>query len=154
MPARLGPIEVVTISFPGSKFDGKILDEVEKLTERDIVNVVDGVLVRKTASGDVEFTEFTQDNLEGDAAPLADLLGEVVLDLLSEEDVRELGAGLEPGSSAAMIVFEHEWIKPLRNAIGDTGGILVSDLHVPGPVVDEVLEALDEPVAAGTDRGV
>lgn len=149
MAARLGPIEVLTISFPGSKFNGKILDEVQKLTERNIVNIVDGLLVRKTTSGDIEFTEFGQDDLEADVAPLAGLLGEVVVDLLSEEDARELAAGLEPGSSAAMIVLEHEWIKPLRDSVADSGGILVSDLHVPGRVVDEVLRALDEPVTAG-----
>jgi len=149
MAATLGPIEVLTISFPGSKFNGKILDEVQKLTDRNIVNIVDGLLVRKTASGDIEFTEFGQDDLEADVAPLADLLGEVVVDLLSEEDARELAAGLEPGSSAAMIVLEHEWVKPLRDAAADSGGILLSDLHVPGRVVDEVLRALDEPVTAG-----
>jgi hypothetical protein len=149
MAASLGPIEVLTISFPGSKFNGKILDEVQKLTDRNIVNIEDGLLVRKTASGDIEFTEFGQDDLEADVAPLADLLGEVVVDLLSEEDARELAAGLEPGSSAAMIVLEHEWVKPLREAVADSGGILVSDLHVPGRVVDEVLRALDEPVTAG-----
>jgi hypothetical protein len=84
-----------------------------------------------------------------DVAPLAALLGEVVVDLLSEEDARELAAGLEPGSSAAMIVLEHEWVKPLRDTVADSGGILVPDLHVPGRVVDEVLRALDEPVTAG-----
>jgi hypothetical protein len=153
MPARLGPIEVLTISFPGSKFNRKILDEVEKLLDRDIVNIMDGVLVRKTPSGEIEFTEFGQDDLEDDVAPLAALIGDVVYDLLSEEDVGELAAGLEPGSAAAMIVFEHEWIKPLRDAIADSGGVLVSDLHVPGPVVDEVLTALEEPATAGSDRG-
>jgi len=144
MAARLGPVEVLTISFPGSKFNGEILGELEKLLDRDIVNVVDGVLVRKTASGDIEFTEFSQDDLAADIAPVAGLVGDVVYDLLSEEDVAELGAGLEPGSSAAMIVFEHQWVKPLQAAIVNSGGILVSDLRVPGPVVDEVLHALEE----------
>src|ERR1700677_629521 len=149
MAAKLGAIEVLTIGFPGSKFNGKILDEVRKLTDHNIINIVDGLLVRKTASGDIEFTEFSQDDLEADVAPLADLLGEVVVDLLSEEDARELAAGLEPGSSAAMIVLEHEWAKSLQNSVVDAGAIVVADVRVQGACVDEVLRALDEPVTAG-----
>ncbi len=153
MPAHLGPIEILTISFPGSTFNGKILDEIGKLLDRDVISILDGVLVRKTSSGDIEFTEFGQDDLADEVAPLAALIGEAVYDLLSEEDISELAAGLEPGSAAAMIAFEHEWVKPLRDAIAESGGILVSDLHVPGQVVDEVLAALEEPAMAGPDRG-
>jgi len=66
------------------------------------------------------------------------------VDLLSAEDVDELAAGLQPNSSAAVLVFEHTWAAPLKQAIEDSGGRLVANLRVPGRVVDEVLAAVAE----------
>lgn len=149
MKSGLGPIEVLTISFPGSRFNGKIIEHVRSLTDQNIINVVDGLLVKKNEAGDIELVEFQQPDLEEDVAPLATLFGDAVYDLISEDDVAELAAGVEPGSSAAVMVFEHEWAKALRNSIVDSGGVVVSDLRVPGPVADEVLAALDEPTESG-----
>ena len=48
----------------------------------------------------------------------------------------------EPNSSEAILVFEHTWAKPLRNAILDSGGVLAANFRVPGLVVDELLDEL------------
>ncbi|HEY6633991.1 MAG TPA: DUF6325 family protein, partial [Acidimicrobiia bacterium] len=63
--------------------------------------------------------------------------------LLSDEDVEEFAAALEPGDSAAALVFEHTWAKPFRDAIVSSGGVLVANMRVPGMVVDEVLAAIE-----------
>jgi Family of unknown function (DUF6325) len=151
MPNGIGPIEVLVISFPGSRFSGRVLDELGRLVEHDVINIVDGLLIRKGFEGEIDYVEFDHPQVGEDVAPLAALVGDVVHDLVAAEDVTELAAGVEPGSSAALVVFEHEWAKPLRNAIVDSGGVLVADTRVPGPVVDTVLDALGagEP---GTDR--
>ena len=39
-------------------------------------------------------------------------------------------------------MFEHTWAKPLRDAIGASGGVLLADFRVPGPLVDELLDEL------------
>jgi hypothetical protein len=52
--------------------------------------------------------------------------------------------GLRPGDSAAALVFEHTWAKRFRDAVVESGGELVADVRVPGAIVDEVLEALEE----------
>ena len=62
--------------------------------------------------------------------------------LVSDEDVEELVAALEPDSSAAILVFEHTWAKPFRDAVVASGGVLAANFRVPGAVVDEVLAAL------------
>jgi hypothetical protein len=64
--------------------------------------------------------------------------------LISDEDVEELAASLEPDSSEAILVFEHTWAKPLRDAIVASGGVLADNFRVPGMVVDEILDALAE----------
>ena len=67
-----------------------------------------------------------------------------VLDLLSDDDVDAFAADLEPGSSALAVVFEHTWMKPVRDAVVAAGGVLIADLHVPAAVVDEVLAAVEQ----------
>jgi uncharacterized membrane protein len=139
----MGPIEVIVIGFPGNTFNGGIIPELEKLVENDTISIVDGVLVMKTADGVVEFFEFDQDGGDPDAARLA-VLFDRLDSLISDEDVDELVADLEPGSSAAILVFEHTWAKPFRDAIIASGGVLGADFRVPGAVVDELLDELSK----------
>jgi uncharacterized membrane protein len=137
----LGPIEVLVVGFPGNQFNGEILPELERLVEAETISIVDGLLVRKDENGDVEFVEFSEDDANADAARLAALLDQVE-SLISDEDVAELTEALEPDSSAAMLVFEHTWAKPFRDAIMASGGVLTANFRVPGLVVDELMNEL------------
>lgn len=139
----LGPIEVIVVGFPGSKFNGAVLPELMALVEAGTITVVDGVFITKDAAGDVAFVEFGEDGIDAEVAALADLVGEA-LELVSDEDVDELAEGLEPGSSAAMLVFEHTWAKGFRDAIAGSGGELLADFRVPAVAVEELLTTLAE----------
>ena len=139
----LGPIEVIVVGFPGNKFNGAVLPELMALVEAGTITVVDGVFITKDAAGDVAFVEFSEAGIDGDAAALADLVGEA-MELVSDEDVDELAASLDPGSSAAMLVFEHTWAKGFRDAIAGSGGELLADFRVPAVAVEELLAALAE----------
>lgn len=137
----LGPIEVIVIGFPGNRFNGEIIPELERLVENDTISVVDGLFVMKTDDGEIEFVEFDQEDGDPDAARLAGLFDRLDA-LISDEDVAELAAGLEPNSSAAMLVFEHTWAKPFRDAIVGSGGQLLSDFRVPGVAIETLLDEL------------
>jgi hypothetical protein len=137
----LGPIEVLVIGFPENKFNGKIIPELLALIEQDIINVVDGLLIKKDDDGTVEFIEFDQTGLDDSLSEFKSLLADTVHDLVSDEDVDEFARGLAPGSSGAVLVFEHTWAKPFRDAIVDSGGFMVANFRVPGLVVEEVLAA-------------
>ncbi len=137
----LGPIEVVVIAFPGNEFNGKILPELERLIDNDTITIIDELFLSKDADGEVTFVEFDEIGGNEDASRLAELMDHLD-DLLTEDDVNELSAGLEPNSSAAVLVFEHTWVKPFRDAIVDSGGVLAAQFRVPGPVIDELLEGL------------
>lgn len=136
----LGPIEMVVLEFPESRFTGDILPEIRSVVERGIVRIVDALIVRKAADGTVIVVEI--DELDGE---LAALTGDVAnqLDLVSAEDVDELAASISAGGTAAVIVFEHTWMLGIRQAIVASGGILVEDLHIPAAVVDEVVAAIE-----------
>lgn len=137
----LGPVEVLVFSFPGSQFNGAIVPELERLTASGTITVIDGVFVTRDSAGDVTFVEFEQLAENHDAARLADVLDQVE-SLISDEDVLELADGLAPGDSEAILVFEHTWAKPFRNAIVTSGGILTGEMRLPGLAVDELLDEL------------
>ena len=137
----LGPIEVLVVSFPGNEFNGEIIPELERLVADDTISIVDGLLVRKDADGEVTFTEFEELGGNADAERLAGAMDQLD-SLISDDDVAELASALEPNSSEAILVFEHTWAKPLRNAILDSGGVLAANFRVPGLVVDELLDEL------------
>jgi hypothetical protein len=142
-PMALGPIEVLVISFPGNQFSGEIIPELERLVDNDTISIIDGLLVRKDADGEVTFVEFEELGGNADAQRLASVMDQLE-SLISDEDVQELAAALEPDSSEAILVFEHTWAKPLRDAIVASGGVLADNFRVPGMVVDELLAELAE----------
>lgn len=137
----LGPVEVLVFSFPGNQFNGKIIPELERLTASGTITVIDGVFVSRDKAGDVTFVEFEQLDENHDVARLANVLDQVEA-LISDEDVLELADGLAPGDSQAILVFEHTWAKPFRDAIVASGGILTGEMRLPGPAVDELLDEL------------
>lgn len=139
----LGPIEVLVVGFPGNRFTGGILPELEALVDAGTISIVDGLFITKDEVGDVAFVELDQIDENEDAAALGRFIGSS-LDLLSDDDAAEFAAALEPNSSAAALVFEHTWFKPLRDELVNSGGILLANMRVPGLVVDEVLAAVAE----------
>jgi uncharacterized membrane protein len=138
----LGPIEIVVLGFPGSRFTGDIRPRIVDLVERDIVTVIDALLITKGEDGAVGYLELEQLVDDPEISALNGLLTSQ-LDLLTSEDATELAVNLEPGSSALVLVFEHRWMAPVREAIIESGGVLLADLHVAPEVVESVLAAID-----------
>jgi len=139
----LAPIELLVIGFPDNDFGGGALAELETLVEDGVITVVDALLIVKEEDGTVDFLELDQIDAGLEVAALNRFLTEGN-GLLGDEDVAEFAAALEPGSSAAALVFEHTWFKPLRDELVNSGGILLANMRVPGLVVDEVLAAVAE----------
>lgn len=141
----LGPIEIVVIGFESGTFTGGIVQELGALVDAGTISIVDGLFVRRTGDDELDFLELDQVGDDSEVARLA-ALADRIDGLVSSEDVDELTANLPVGGAAAILVFEHTWVKPLRDAITAAGGELAESIRVPGPVVSEVLaeiEALD-----------
>src|SRR5262245_27962214 len=104
----LGPIEIVVLGFPEGRFSGEIRSQIADLVRRDIVTIVDALIIRKDEDGNVAMIELEND--EGDLGAFAELISET-LDLVSAEDAEEFANALEPGNVAILIAFEHKWIR-------------------------------------------
>jgi uncharacterized membrane protein len=133
----LGPVEILVVSFPGNQFTGEIAPALAELVQSGMIRVIDLVFVTKDDAGDVVGIELS-DLDEGTSGAFQPHV-EVPNGMLAEEDIEDLGADLEPGSSAAILLFEHLWATKFRDAVLDSGGELVAAIRIPKEVVDEVL---------------
>lgn len=140
----MGPIEVLVVSLPQSRLNGEVLAALQQVVDREIVSIVDGLIVVKGEDGSVEYTELDEFTAEdGDTTGLGRLVEEPN-GLLNDDDVHAFAAAMQPGESAAALVLEHTWSRSLRDALTDAGGSVIANMRVPGSVVDEVLDALGQ----------
>ena len=139
----LGPIELFVIGFPGNQFTGDIQPRLQELIDAEVITLVDALFITKDSAGDTTMIEIEQ----VDASERVQALAALIEDgggLLADEDVDEIAAALEPDSSALALVFEHTWIKPVRDAVIESGGVVMANMRVPGAVVDEVVALATE----------
>jgi Family of unknown function (DUF6325) len=138
--ASMGPVEYVLIAFPGNRFKGEIVPAVAELVDNDIVRIIDVAFIKKDASGNT--TMFEYDVLDDVLAfGFADVDGEAG-GVLNDEDLQLAAEGLEPDSSAALIVWEHRWAARVAQAIRDAGGRIIAGERIPDEVVEEALADL------------
>ena len=125
---ELGPIDWIVIEFPGSKFNGQIAPALRDLVERDLIRVLDLLVLKKDADGSLEAFELSDLDV-GEIGKFQDYESELAM-LLSEEDVTSLSAAVDPRTSAAVLVWENTWAAPFGSAVRRSGGQLVaSDRH-------------------------
>lgn len=137
---QLGPVDWLVVEFPGPAFgNGQIAPYLEELVERDLVRVLDMVFLRKTADGSLETAEIS----DLDASELGQVrTAEADLAMvLSEQDVMDLAETIEPGHSAAVLVWENKWAAPFGAAIRTSGGQLVASGRIPTQAVIAAIEA-------------
>jgi hypothetical protein len=147
---ELGPVDYVVVEFPAGKadFSGEMAAELSALIDRDVVRVLDLILLKKELDGSVEGFE-SHDFGDGDLSGLRELETGLAL-LLAEEDVEAIGAALDPGSVAAVLVWENVWAAPFGSAVRRSGGQLVASGRIPIQALAAAIEA-DE---AMTKEGV
>ena len=138
MTERIGPVQLVAIGFPpDANFEGRIIDELERLERHDTIRILDLLFVGKHAeTGDLLALDYQGEELgaivgallgfefEGDVERQAEsaqgLQGHAFG--LSQGEIQEIAASLAPGSSAGCLLVEHVWARDLKRAIRDAGG--------------------------------
>ena len=147
---QLGPVDYMVVGFPADKadFSGAMADELKKLVGSGTVRVLDLVMVTKSADGSVDLAELREQD-ESEVGELRSLGAELSL-LLAAEDIERVGAELEPGSTAAVLVWENTWAAPLAAAIRHSGGELVGAGRIPTQALIAAVEEDREAAAAGT----
>ena len=140
----LGPVDYLVVEFPAEKanFSGEMAAELGSLVDRQLVRVLDLVLLRKEADGSVETAEL-DDVEESDVGALRALEADLAM-LLAEEDVEEIGKALAPGSIAAVLVYENSWAGPFASSIRRAGGQLIASGRIPTQALLAAIDADQE----------
>ncbi len=146
----IGPVQLVVLGFKHPSFHGEIIEQLEKLRESDTVRVVDALAIYKDANGDLE-AEHLSNLTEEEAIEMGSTIGALIGLGFAGEEGAEAGAlagaeGAQEGDSilaeaggwdvleeipndtaAALILLEHRWAIPVRDAVVRAGGFRISD---------------------------
>jgi Family of unknown function (DUF6325) len=145
---ELGPVDWIVVEFPGTKLNGTIAPILADYVERGLIRILDLLFLKKDEDGGFEAFEATDldDSELGELRALETAMAMV----LSEQDVTDLAETIEPGSSAAVLVWENLWAAPFGTAVRQAGGQLVASGRIPIQAVIAAVEA----DAAENDEGV
>ena len=154
--AELGPVDWIVVEFPGSRFNGQIAPALRDLVQRDLIRVLDLLVLKKDADGSLEAFEIA-DLDHSEIGELRAYESELAM-LLSEDDVVAVANAIEPGSSAAVLVWENSWAAPFASAVRESGGQLVASGRIPIQSLLAAIEAdaendADEPLTDATQNG-
>jgi len=134
---EMGPIDYLIVEWPGRQPTGEALPHLIDLVDRGLIRILDLAFIAKAEDGSVAAMEIA--DLGDEIDVFADFEG-ASSGLLGDADVEAAGAALEPGTSAALLIFENRWAAPFAAAVRRSGGQLVASGRIP---VQDVLAALD-----------
>lgn len=167
----IGPVQLLVLGFDQPDFQGRILAELDRLKENDVVRVIDGVAVHKDASGEVTVLK-RSDLSDEEAAEFGAVVGALIglgaggeegaeagaelgaeagaqaLDLSGDEGAWDVLAEIPPDTAAAIILLEHRWAIPFRDAVREANGYAIADSFIhPEDLVAIGMLAADEAAA-------
>ena len=146
----IGPIQLIVLGFPEPHFRGQIIEELERLRASDTVRVVDALAVHRMRGGEVEVDHLSNISDE-EASELGSVIGALIgleiegdkgveagveagaraaadgIRAFSEEDAWDVLGDIPEGSAAALLLLEHVWAIPLRDAVLAAGGVRLAD---------------------------
>jgi uncharacterized membrane protein len=146
----IGPVQLIVLGFQHPNFHGEIIAELEKLRESDTVRVIDALAVYKDAAGEFEVEHLSnlskdqaielgskvgalvglgiagEDGLEAGAVAGAEAAVDGV-QVFSDDDAWDVLEEIPNDSAAALVLIEHHWAVPLRDAIMRAGGFRIGD---------------------------
>lgn len=149
----IGPVQLILLGFPRPDFRGEVIAELERLRASNTVRVIDSLAVYKDKHGEIT-TEHLSNLTQQEAIELGSKVGALIglgfegeagmeagarmgaaagadgVHILDNEDVWDVLADVPNDSAAALLLIEHHWAVPLRDAIGRAGGFRISDAYV------------------------
>jgi Family of unknown function (DUF6325) len=142
---EMGPIDYVLIAWPDPHPNGEIAPLLVDLVDRGIIRILDLAFVAKAEDGSVAGLEIAD---VGEQVAELKVFEGASSGLLSDDDLEEAGAALDPGSAAAVLVFENRWAAPFAVAVRRSGGQLVANGRIPTQAILAALDASEEAESA------
>jgi Family of unknown function (DUF6325) len=134
----MGPVDYIVVEFPDARVTGDALPRLVDLVDRGVVRILDLVFLRKEADGSVIGIEIA--DVDGDGELDLQVLEGAASGLVGREDLDDAASVIEPGSAAAIVLYENLWAIPFASALRRAGAELVASGRIP---VQALLDALD-----------
>jgi Family of unknown function (DUF6325) len=141
---QAGPIDYIVVEFPDNQFKGEAFPLLIDLVDRGLIRILDLAFVRRDEDGSMAIVELT--DIDGDGKLDLAVFQGVSSGLLDADDLAEAAGVLEPGTTAAVLVWENVWAGPFASALRRSGARLVASGRIPVQALLAALEA-SEPVS-------
>ena len=141
-----GPIDFLLLEFDADKMTGEAAAALFELVEQGIIRIYDLLIIRKEADGTivgVDLNDVSADSIGGFAVFAGARSG-----LLGDDDLAAAGGVLDPGTAAALLVYENTWAIPFVAAATKADARLIASARIPADIVMSVLDELDAADAA------
>jgi len=142
---EMGPIDYVLVEWPGKQPTGEAVPYLVDLVDRGIIRVLDLAFITKAEDGSVAGMDIKD---LGEQVEEMKVFEGASSGLLSDDDAAEAAEALEPGTSAALLVYENRWAAPFAAAVRRSGGQLIANGRIPVQAVLAALDAAEETEAA------
>ena len=140
---EMGPIDYVVLEWPGRQPKGDVAPMILELVDRGIIRILDVALMVKAEDGSIAAIDLGE--LDADSGFSA--FEGASTGLLSQEDLEEAANALQPGTSAAVLMWENRWAAPVAVALRRSGGQLVASGRIEIQAMLAALELLDQSAA-------
>jgi len=136
---ELGPVDYLVVEFPAgaSSFTGEMAAELVALVDSGTIRVIDVLILTKGEDGSVDAIELSDIEELGELQAVEAQLAE----LLAEDDVLDLAAAMDPGSTAGVLIWENLWAAPFAAAARRSGGQLIANGRIPIQAIIASIEA-------------
>jgi hypothetical protein len=139
---ELGPIDYLVVEFPADRPpDGSALPLLVDLVDRGLIRILDLAFVRRELDGSISGVDISDVGLTGDVD--VTLFASASSGLLDSDDLADAGSALEPGCSAAVLVYENRWAAPFASQLRRNGAQLVASGRIPVQAILASLDALE-----------
>lgn len=146
----IGPVQLVVLGFPDPDFHGAIITELDRLRATDTIRVIDALAVHKGFDGEIEVAHLSNIS-DAEAVELGSKIGALLglgiegeqgmaagaatgaeaaadgIEMFTDEDAWDVLEDIPDGSAAALLLLEHRWAIPLRDAVASAGGFRIAD---------------------------
>jgi uncharacterized membrane protein len=139
---QLGAVELLVIGFPENQFTGEIVPALADLVDKGTIRLIDVVFVSRENDGSVIGLELSSvdDSIREAFSPL---LSDPE-SLIHDEDIADVAEALDPGSSVALVLFEHTWANGFRRALVEAGGELIDSFRIAPEAIDAAQTASEQ----------
>jgi Family of unknown function (DUF6325) len=139
-----GPVDFLLIQFPMDGLTGAVTPRLVDLVESGIIRLYDLVVISKAEDGAIEAVELRDSPLARDFQYFAGASS----GLIGDEDLQQAADAMDPGTVAALLVYENAWAVPFVAAARSSGGEVIAGGRIPATVVMDVLDALERAESA------